>query len=210
MKKITGYLTTIIASTILFAGVSALYAWTGPTATPPAGNVSAPINVGTSSQNKLGALGLGGLAVFGKTLLTETNGYILPSSKSNMLLGVNGAVGAKEYCDEKGMNCVTTLGGGSMSATQSAGQIISGWPNKILCEGGNQKAVLYIDGLSGEGYSENRIRYSSFQDNGPHTSIHFKYSNGDYVALVGRSDAFGKAVDSCVAKGNIQNQQGFN
>jgi hypothetical protein len=309
MKKITTQLGSIIASLILFSSVPLLYAWTSPSATvpPPEGNVAAPINISNASQNKLGALGLGGLAVFGKSLLTETNGYALPSAtKPSMLLGVNGAIGAKEYCDEKGMNCVTTLGGGggngwenvplnnnddfntacmyrfemggtgflypsgvysnvlywniseegtqihyilstdkksqrykvvsnfygqtnggtyvapiskiekfcggssSGSATGSNTSIIPGWPNKILCEGGDQKAVLYVDSVGGVGYPENRIRYSSFQDAGPHTSMHFNYSNGNYVALVGRTDAFGKAIDSCVAKGNIRNQAGFN
>lgn len=284
-----------------------LYAWTAPSAgvVPPAQNTPAPITISDSNQNKLGALGLGGLAVFGKTLLTETNNYALPSIKPSMLLGVNGAIGAKEYCDEKGMNCVTTLGGsisnggsvgaggwvnvplndasmfdknceyrfistqpnaykgtnsityatqvspeslvyilhdslvshvnsssktiyrlngadtswkitkmekkcGEVASGNSSAQIIAGWPNKILCDAGNQKAVLYIDGLSGEGYPENRVRYSSFQDTGPHTSLHFNYNNGNYISLVGRTDAFGKAIDACVAKGNIKNQAAFN
>lgn len=112
MKYFSQHILSLVASLILFSSVPLLYAWTSPTATPPAGNVAAPINIGTASQNKLGALGLGGLAVFGKSLLTETNGYSLPTTKPSMLLGVNGAVGAKEYCDEKGQNCVTTLGGG--------------------------------------------------------------------------------------------------
>jgi hypothetical protein len=135
MKHFITHITSIIASLILFASVPLLYAWTAPTATPPAGNVAAPINVSTASQNKLGALGLGGLAVFGKSLFTEVNGYALPSAtKPTMLLGVNGAIGAKEYCDEKGMNCVTTLGGTSSSAgvTTSGGQpvVCGGWDVK--------------------------------------------------------------------------------
>ncbi len=200
-------------------------------------------------------------------------GYTLPTSLS---LGVNGYVGAKGYCDEKGNNCVSTLGGISVSnGAPSAGgqpivcggwdvkygtsdpingwgcgsgascpsgydtiktskvtinlaeqtnlcvlsrsgggsggeQIISGWPNKILCEGGDQKAVLYVDSVGSVGYPENRIRYSSFQDAGPHTSIHFKFSNGDYLTTVGKTEAFAKAVDACISKGNIKNQKGFN
>jgi hypothetical protein len=142
MKNLSMPLTTILASVILFSSVPLLYAWTSPSATPPAGNVAAPINIGSASQNKLGALGLGGLAVFGKSLFTETNGYTLPTTKPTMLLGVNGAIGAKEYCDEKGMNCVSTLGGtggsvGSSAATLSGGQpiVCGGWDVKYGSSG---------------------------------------------------------------------------
>lgn len=38
-----------------------VYAWTGPTGAPPNNNVDAPINVGTTTQYKSGALGIGGL-----------------------------------------------------------------------------------------------------------------------------------------------------
>lgn len=37
-----------------------VYGWTGPTATPPDGNVDAPINVGSSVQKKIGSFSLGG------------------------------------------------------------------------------------------------------------------------------------------------------
>lgn len=137
MKKILTPLTSIIASVILFAGVPLIYAWTGPVGTPPSGNVAAPINVGASSQNKTGVLGLGGLAVFGKTLLTEATGYTLPTAKPSMLLGVNGAIGAAEYCDQNGMNCVTTLGGSSGTSVSSGGQpiVCGGWDTKYGSSG---------------------------------------------------------------------------
>ena len=118
--KLNSYFIPVIASVILFSSVPLIYAWTGPTATPPAGNVAAPINISSTAQNKAGVLGLGGLAVFGKTLLTEISGYTLPTAtKPNMLLGVNGAIGASEYCDQYGRNCVSTLGGNSSGTTTS-------------------------------------------------------------------------------------------
>ena len=45
----------------IFAISLAVYAWTAPTAAPPDGNVPAPINVGTTTQTKAGALGVGGV-----------------------------------------------------------------------------------------------------------------------------------------------------
>ncbi len=45
-------------------------AWTGPTALPPNGNVPAPLNVGTTTQAKLGDLVLNGLSVNAATILS--------------------------------------------------------------------------------------------------------------------------------------------
>lgn len=42
---------------VLSVGISYVSAWTAPTATPPGGNVAAPINVGNSEQTKTGNLG---------------------------------------------------------------------------------------------------------------------------------------------------------
>lgn len=57
---------------VIGAGAVALsaFAWTGPTATPPAGNVSAPINVSSSTQTKFGNLVLNGLSVNAATILS--------------------------------------------------------------------------------------------------------------------------------------------
>ena len=80
----------VIGLTMGAFAFSAIAAWTSATANPPAGNVSAPINVGLNSQSKLGQLFLNtdlsnpyavGLSVFGKALF---NGAIQASS--SMLL----------------------------------------------------------------------------------------------------------------------------
>jgi hypothetical protein len=46
--------------------------WTAPTATPPAGNVDAPVNIGAITQTKLGWLGVRGLIATDFTLATGT------------------------------------------------------------------------------------------------------------------------------------------
>lgn len=46
----------------LFVGII-VFAWTEPSTTPPGGNVSAPINIGSESQIKAGSLTVGGLTV---------------------------------------------------------------------------------------------------------------------------------------------------
>lgn len=61
--------TLFVLSLVLFA--LAAYAWTGPTGTPPADNVAAPINVGDTSQIKSGGLGVGSLVVSGGTVINS-------------------------------------------------------------------------------------------------------------------------------------------
>ena len=55
--------TLFIVLFVTFAGT--VVAWTGPSATAPSGNVDAPINVGSASQVKNGALGVNSLTVYG-------------------------------------------------------------------------------------------------------------------------------------------------
>ena len=127
------YLTTSILIALLTSFVTFTYAdWAAPTAPAPSGNAPAPLNVSNLAQNKQGILTLGGLGVFGATLMTSTTGYKLPT---NLLLGVNGYIGAKGYCDENGYNCVSALGSGSSTgagATTSGGDTIvcGGWDVK--------------------------------------------------------------------------------
>jgi hypothetical protein len=79
LKKITSSIKIIFLATIIAGGMNYLMAWTGPTATPPGGNVPAPLNVAYDNpqQAKLGGLQLNtgfpnadivGLSVFGKSI----------------------------------------------------------------------------------------------------------------------------------------------
>lgn len=52
-------------------------AWTDPTTTAPANNVEAPVNVGSTTQDKLGVLGVNGLSVFGQ----QTIASLVPTIK---------------------------------------------------------------------------------------------------------------------------------
>ena len=48
----------LLLAVVLSIGVSYVYAWTGPTATPPENNIPAPLNVGDNIQVKSGGLGV--------------------------------------------------------------------------------------------------------------------------------------------------------
>ena len=62
----------LAAITLATAGV--LSAWTGPSQSPPNGNVSAPVNVGSVDQVKNAALGVNSLAVFGNQYVQDRVG----------------------------------------------------------------------------------------------------------------------------------------
>lgn len=59
LKKILRFLPAVITGILVVtAGV---YAWTEPSASPPGGNIAAPINVSSTAQTKTGWLGLGNI-----------------------------------------------------------------------------------------------------------------------------------------------------
>lgn len=92
---------SITASLILFASVPVVLAWTAPSATPPDGNVPAPINVSTTAQIKQGFLGLYGPGA-SMAISKADPTYSLLNSLS---LGVKGKIGADLYCNADGTRC---------------------------------------------------------------------------------------------------------
>jgi len=74
LKNIKESIKVAAIALVITLGVTYAYAaWVGPTATPPDGNVSAPIHVGAVDQIKDGGLGVNSLAVFGNAGVT---GYV--------------------------------------------------------------------------------------------------------------------------------------
>lgn len=86
MQTIKQTIITLIICLAVVAGMSWVYAWTGPTQAPPGGNVSAPINVGSASQAKTGALSIGGLLQLGSFKMTSGAGSnkVLTSDASGL------------------------------------------------------------------------------------------------------------------------------
>src|SRR3989344_389386 len=76
----------------------AVFAWTGPTATPPNGNIPAPVNVGTSDQVKNAGLGVNYLAVFGNILLSGIGNYLnFGSTSGTSGYGIRDNAGTLEF-----------------------------------------------------------------------------------------------------------------
>lgn len=110
IKTTTYKLFILIAVLAIALSVNFIYAaWTGPTQAPPGGNTPTPVNVGTFNQVKDAGLGLNALSVFGNSYFQETVGIQTtePSigGEQDLILDVEGAVGAQFYCDEDGNNC---------------------------------------------------------------------------------------------------------
>lgn len=74
ITQILATLKILILAVILSLGLSYVYAWTAPTANPPLGNVSAPINTSATDQAKIGKLTVGGLDAGSKTI--STTGFL--------------------------------------------------------------------------------------------------------------------------------------
>lgn len=66
----------VLVGAVLFTGLTIAIAWTGPAQAPPNGNISAPINVGTTDQVKNSGLSVNALAVFGNTILNGASRYL--------------------------------------------------------------------------------------------------------------------------------------
>ncbi len=154
MKNNIKKITFLIAGLFLAASASYLNAWSGPPTgtTPPDKNVDAPVNVGASNQSKSGVLGVGGLSVVGVGQVSASN-YLLPVS---LTFGVNGKVGATQYCDEKGNNCSSSVGGSGSSVPAGAVMAFNlttcpaGW---VLADGNNGTKDLKGSFIRGYGTS---------------------------------------------------------
>ncbi|GEM_PF-3241612 len=88
MHTLNQTLKTLIPLAVVFSLLVAtnfLYAaWDAPTGTPSElNNVSAPVNISSTVQDKTGALGVGGLAVFGHTLIEHAGPRIEFSDTDN-------------------------------------------------------------------------------------------------------------------------------
>ncbi len=99
----------VITLCFVVLSVGMVHAWTEPTATPPTGNVAGPVNVSAAEQKKLGILGSNGFFSFGSAWIsTSTRPAWPPTGANQLLLAVNGKVGATEYCNVTGEICHTT------------------------------------------------------------------------------------------------------
>ena len=115
MNKIIDYAKIIALALVLMAGIATVRAWDPPPDDPPtcpAGTPGClpPVNVSAIDQTKPARLTLNSLAaVFAKL----TNGNDSYQLLNNLVLGVNGKVGADSYCTADGAICTSAANLGS-------------------------------------------------------------------------------------------------
>ena len=155
--RIISSLKLLSLSLLIGLTTSAVFAWTGPTAAPTGGNTPAPLNVSSASQSKSGSLRLGGVR-------TSLSSYINFASSADLTtkgapfnalaLAINGSVGANQYCDENGENCIdpSNLGAGGGTCTAAAGSVydsgvidLSFGDNLINHNLGTMDTVVYVE-----------------------------------------------------------------
>lgn len=86
MKNITQSIKIITIALVLSVSIAYVSAWTAPTATPPGGNVSAPLNTSNASQYKDGALGIGGYLQVYSSILSNVE-------RGDLTSGILGSIG---------------------------------------------------------------------------------------------------------------------
>lgn len=153
MKYLTETIKILVIMALVVVGVGVVQAsWTGPTATPPNNNTPAPINVSTLTQEKGGIFGSHGFYSLGTGWFSATT-RAAPWPPANLTLGINGAVGATQYCDDNGANCktMTELGGSPTGAVMAfdLASCPAGWTAYTAANGRNIIGTGTATGASG-------------------------------------------------------------
>ncbi len=97
--------------------------WSVPTRVAPGNNALAPLNTGSSWQEKYGTLkvngGLHSISSGGNYFSNETRvGW---TGLGSLMLGVNGKIGSVQYCDDNGQNCLRATDFGDIGPAGPAG-----------------------------------------------------------------------------------------
>ena len=188
-KNLTKFLLLTIAFTFALSVNYIFAAWTGPIQAPPGGNTPTPVHIGTTAQVKDGGLGLNALSVFGNGYFQNNVGIgtVSPSAggEQNLKLDVEGAIGAKYYCDENGNNCVSAPFGETIAFSarkNSVNQLIPGYIwTKITFTTEESDIGNYYDASNSRYIPPAGIYYiggAYFQDIGPRDMLIGIYKNG--------------------------------
>ncbi|MBI4088458.1 hypothetical protein HY418_03735 [Candidatus Kaiserbacteria bacterium] len=139
---------------IVFIATSLVLAWTGPTSAPPNGNVSAPINVGTTDQVKDAGLALNRLAVFGNAILSGASRYLnFGATSGSSGYGIRDNNGTMEFKNNNGawQAIATTTSGSGTGAGGISAQIFTVSGTFTVPSGVTAVKVILIGGGGGAG-----------------------------------------------------------
>ena len=136
---------------VVTLGAAAAFAWTGPSANPPSGNTSAPINVSSIAQTKSGQLNID------TTLTNLTNSlYIDPSggaytSSNALLIDLPSNSSGSNFIHARTNNAEEfyVTSSGNVSANQYCfigGNCISSWPAGVSSQWTSNGSSIYYNG----------------------------------------------------------------
>lgn len=185
MHKITTQAKIIVLALTLALGISYVSAagtWTGPTATPPGGNVDTPVNVGNNAQSKAGDLAVGAFLAnlnskfLGKVTIqdgTQGAGKVLTSDANGVASWATGGGGGSAGLDQL---CNTVDTGISFVGTKQISLLLGG---KNMCTDANgcsykiwRYNASYPEGVNLYGSNAYQVR---------------QYSNGRWVDSAGNT-----------------------
>lgn len=149
-------LKTIALSLAILSLISVAYAWIEPSSNPPAGNVSAPVNVSDTGQIKLGSLQVNGFRNLGNTSLDGTL-----SVGSNITAG--------------GQSVITSLSAGSGISISGSGNSRTVTNTSSLTESDPTVPASVKDGIA---WSEISLRPSGLDDGDQVTGDYFNAVRG--------------------------------
>lgn len=192
MRNITQSIKVVALAVILSLGLSYVYAWTAPSTNPPTGNVSAPINTGTTAQVKDGSFGVNGLLRGYGDVIVDGNvgiGTASPSAK----LDVAGTVKSSETC--LGASCISTWAQANDTET-GLSAVLAPLKNKtISCTGtpSSGGGIVYYASVSSTGALSVRMTMTDADGNitdsgwvpGKVTSIGMYRAQADATGLFG-------------------------
>lgn len=190
---LTGTLFGSIFSTVI------VFAWTGPISDPPNGNVSAPINIGTTDQVKNAGLSVNSLAVFGNSILSGTTNYLnFGTVVGSTGYGIRNNSGIMELKNSGGS--WAALGGAGVQWVTSganlyynAGNVAVGsttFPAKFTVEGGGGIGVYGLSSTSVGVYGRSRgANYGVSGESSGNYGIYGKTTSATYGGVLGYNAA---------------------
>jgi len=179
---------TLLSLGLIFLANSVLWAWTAPTANPPSGNISAPVNVSSVAQDKAGDLAIGSGLNYWITKYFDSFALKNNANQIKFVLGQDGHVGIGTDAPAAELEVKGNI---KVSESNPVWTDLGDQGNSI-----NSMAVynykLYIGQINGYVKSYNGSAWTDLGDRGAWVGSMAVYNNKLYI---GQGDGFVQFYD---------------